>query len=70
MNLKLEDFRSQTWKRLTLDLEARLGELRKLNDQPVHDQIKTAAIRGQIAEVKRMLALVQASANEEDDPEA
>jgi len=51
-----EDFRSETWKRLEQELNDRLIELREINDMD-RDEIKTAATRGQIAEVKRMLAL-------------
>lgn len=57
--LKLEDFRSQTWKRLTQTLEHRLEELRELNDNPSFDERKTAGIRGGIAELKRILSLAE-----------
>lgn len=55
--LELEDFQSRTWTRLIAIQQARLEELRELNDGGHHNEIRTAAIRGQIAEVKRMLAL-------------
>ena len=51
------DFQTSTWKRFTQELQDRLQSLRELNDQASHDATKTAAIRGQIAEVKRLLAL-------------
>lgn len=68
--LKLEDFRSQTWKRLTQTLNERLQELRELNDNPSFDEVKTAGIRGGIAELKRILSLVDmASLSPAVDPE-
>lgn len=57
--LELEDFRSRTWKRLTQTLEDRLQELRELNDSPSFDEVKTAGIRGGIAELKRILSLAE-----------
>lgn len=68
--MKLEDFRSATWKRLTQTLEARLQELRELNDSQSFDERKTAGIRGGIAELKKILALAEeASASPAVDPE-
>lgn len=55
--LKPEDFRSNTWRRLTQTLNDRLQELRELNDSPSFSAEKTAQIRGGIAELKRILAL-------------
>jgi hypothetical protein len=67
--LRLEDFRSATWRRLTQTLEARIQELRELNDNPSFDEKKTAGIRGGIAELKRILALAEeASASPAVDP--
>ena len=67
--MELEDFRSRTWKRLTQTLEDRLQELRELNDNPSFDEIKTAGIRGGIAELKRILSLAeQASLSPAVDP--
>ena len=67
--LKLEDFRSSTWKRLTQTLEDRIQELRELNDNPSFDEKKTAGIRGGIAELKRILSLAeQASLSPVVDP--
>lgn len=67
--LKFEDFRSATWKRLTQTLEERLQELRELNDSPSFDAVKTAGIRGGIAELKRILSLAdQASLSPAVDP--
>lgn len=54
--MKAEDFKSPTWRRYTKFLEMRLGELREQNDRH-KDSEQTAATRGSIAEVKRMLAL-------------
>lgn len=55
--LRREDFLSPTWKRLTQTLEDRLKELRELNDVPSFGPEKTALIRGQISELKRILSL-------------
>ena len=57
MNLKVEDFRSDTWKRLTQTLEERLEELRQLNDNPSLGVEQTALVRGGIKELKRILGL-------------
>jgi hypothetical protein len=54
--LERSDFRTDTWKRLVRGLSDRLQELRELNDIR-HDEVKTAALRGQISEVKKILAL-------------
>lgn len=68
--LKAEDFRSQTWKRLTQTLEHRLQELRELNDSPSFSAEKTALIRGGINELKRILSLAeQASLSKAVDPD-
>lgn len=68
--LKLEDFRSATWKRLTQTLEERLQELRELNDNPSFGTEKTAQIRGGISELKRILSLAeQASLSPAVDPD-
>lgn len=67
--LKNEDFRSQTWKRLTQTLGDRLQELRELNDTPSFNTEKTALIRGGINELKRILSLAdQASLGPAVDP--
>ena len=61
------DFQTDAWKRFTKDLQARLEELRELNDQR-HDEVKTAEIRGKISEVKRILGL-EPSPSDEAAPE-
>lgn len=62
------DFTSSAWKRYMKHQEARLAELRDLNDNPSLTELKTAEIRGQIAEVKRSLTLEQSSASKEAQP--
>ncbi len=57
--MKHEDFQTQAWRRLTHALEIRLADLRELNDGQSLGPEKTAAIRGSIAEVKRILALAE-----------
>jgi hypothetical protein len=59
--MKHEDFQSPTWRRLTHALEIRLADLRELNDGQSFGPEKTAAIRGSIAEVKRILALADSA---------
>lgn len=61
------DFSTAVWKRFIESQKARLQELREQNDQH-QDQIKTAAIRGHIAEVQRTLDLSQDSLNDEPHP--
>ncbi len=62
------DFRTPTWSRFTKLLQERLQELRELNDQIGHDPIKTSLTRGQISEVKRLLALSPESARADGLP--
>ena len=67
--LKIEDFHSQTWKRLSQHVDERIDELRKLNDGP-HDPVQTALIRGGIKELKKILALAEdVSAREAVSPD-
>jgi hypothetical protein len=58
--VKPEDFRAPGWRRLTTLLEERIEELRQLNDQPLSIE-KTSAIRGAIAEIKKILSLADAA---------
>jgi len=70
MSLKNEDFRTQTWKRLSTLVDERIDELRKLNDSLSLSPDKTAAIRGGIAELKKILALAdEASASPAVSPD-
>lgn len=63
-----QDFRTDTWRRFTKHLAARLEELREANDTPA-SELATAAMRGKIAMVKELLALSPDSASEDVDPE-
>ena len=68
--LKLEDFRSSTWKRLTQTLQERLQELRELNDTLSFGIEETSRIRGGISEIKRILSLADdASLSPTVDPD-
>lgn len=68
--MRNEDFRTPTWKRLTQTLEARLQELRELNDNPSLGIEKTSTIRGGIGEIKKILSLAeQVSLSPAVDPE-
>jgi hypothetical protein len=67
--LKPEDFRTPTWRRLTLTLNERIQELREFNDQPL-DERKTAALRGGISELSKILSLAdEASLSPAVDPD-
>lgn len=67
--MRLEDFRSQTWKRTVALVQSRIDELRELNDTALSVE-RTAHTRGGIAELKRFLALAdQASAEPAVVPE-
>lgn len=57
-----EDFKTRTWAHFAALLELRLAALREENDQRL-DDVKTATIRGRIAEVKALLALPQLAAS-------
>jgi hypothetical protein len=68
--LKQEDFRTPTWKRLTQVLEERIEDLRQSNDQLSLSVERTAAIRGGIAELKKILSLAEdASLSPAVDPD-
>jgi len=56
--LKLEDFHSMCWKRLSKLIDERVDELRKLNDSELSPE-KTALVRGGIKELKKILALAE-----------
>jgi hypothetical protein len=62
--MKTEDFHTPAWKRLSQLVDERIDDLRKLNDNVSLSTEKTFAIRGGIAELKKILALAeQASAS-------
>jgi hypothetical protein len=68
--LKPEDFRTPAWKRLSQVLAERIEDLRQSNDQLSLSVERTAAIRGGIAELKKILALAdEASASPAVDPD-
>lgn len=66
--MTLDDFRSPQWRRFTQTLQERLQELREFNDASANNETKTALIRGQISEVKRILALSPESAGDDGIP--
>lgn len=55
--LTIEDRESPLWRRLAGHMRAELAALREQNDAPQLDAIKTATIRGRIAQLKALLAL-------------
>jgi len=57
--LAREDFNTRTWERVEALLRARLQTYRELNDSNL-DEVKTAKVRGRIAEIKDLLALPKA----------
>ena len=68
--MKHEDFRTPTWRRLTQLLNERVQELRELNDIQSYGPEQTAAIRGGIAELKKILSLAEeASLSPAVDPD-
>lgn len=68
--MKPEDFRTPTWKRLAQTIQERVDELRKLNDSPSYGPEKTAALRGGIAELNKILSLAnEASLSPAVDPD-
>lgn len=52
------DFRSETWKAIEELANSRLDELRRKNDGQL-DPTQTAVVRGQIAELKKLLTLAK-----------
>ncbi len=67
--MKLEDFHSACWKRLSRLIDERVDELRKLNDSELSPE-KTALVRGGIKELKKILALADnASASQAVSPD-
>lgn len=65
--LQPADFKTATWRRHVEALTVRLRDLREQNDLP-QDELKTAAIRGRIAEVKQLLSLSEDSLEDESHP--
>jgi hypothetical protein len=54
--LSIEERRSPLWRKLTAHFESRLADMRQQNDGQRSD-IETAHLRGQIAQIKSLLAL-------------
>lgn len=69
LNIRKEDFQTPAWRRLKADLKARISELRRQNDSSTLTELQTAAKRGAIAELKRILALEKSSAGESEAPQ-
>jgi hypothetical protein len=68
--LKPEDFRTPTWRRFAQVLNDRVQELRELNDNQSYGPEQTAAIRGGVAELKKILSLAEeASLSPAVDPD-
>ena len=68
--MKPEDFRAPAWKRLSQHINARVDELRKLNDNPSYGVEQTALIRGGISELSKILSLAEeASLSPAVDPD-
>lgn len=67
--LLLTDFQSATWKRLTQELEEELQRLRELNDVESQDERKTAFLRGQIKQLKKLLGRAEEARQSPGSPE-
>jgi hypothetical protein len=63
-----DDLRSPTWRRFTKELQLRLQELREFNDASANTAEKTALIRGQISEVKRLISLAPVVSDRDSNP--
>lgn len=55
------DWMSPTWQRLRAHIEQRIAILRMQNDDPTKDAAQTAALRGQIKELKSLLRLPESA---------
>ena len=53
-----DDFKTPTWQRINTLLNGRIDELRRQNDADLDEQ-QTAAVRGGIKELKRLLGLAE-----------
>lgn len=53
-----DDFKTPTWQRIDALLNKRIDELRRQNDSEL-DERQTAAVRGGIKELKRLLGLAE-----------
>jgi len=53
-----DDFKTPTWQRIDALLNKRIDELRRQNDADLDEQ-QTAAVRGGIMELKRLLSLAE-----------
>lgn len=56
--IERDDFKTAAWAHIRSLLQDRLAALREENDDRL-DEVKTATVRGRIAEVKALLALEQ-----------
>lgn len=61
--MKTEDFQTPCWKRLSKLLDERIDELRKLNDSMSFGPEETAAVRGGIRELKKILDLAESASS-------
>ncbi|MCK5606906.1 hypothetical protein KAR91_33700 [Candidatus Pacearchaeota archaeon] len=65
--LTRSELESPVWRKVSVYLEERLNDHRCSNDSMVLDNDETAALRGQILELKGLLDKEPASARFEDD---
>jgi hypothetical protein len=56
-----KDFRSETWERLKLHIDRRIEELRTQLESRGNTELTSAATRGALTELRKMLALEQAA---------
>lgn len=57
LKLTLEERASPLWRKIEAEMNRRIAANRVNNDNPLHDEAKTAAIRGAIAELKLLLKM-------------
>jgi hypothetical protein len=58
------DFETRTWEHVRAHAEARIATLRAENDRPQNTEQQTATLRGRILELKDLLALATAPADD------
>lgn len=63
-NLARSDFNSITWMRLSARIRLRIAELHEINVRPQNTETQTATLRGRIMELKDLLALETATAED------
>lgn len=66
--LERRDLNTDAWAHLKADIAARIAQLHTENESLTLDHDKTQALRGRIAELRKLLALEEAPVAEPDRP--